>query len=104
MPNQLAVTVCVIACALFPKGRSGDIPGRVAGGGPPGYIPVRLEDIPLYLARLDRATGDDGKLALFFPGCTAAAAPFLLFRLKREGYSGCRATATGTGLLLDATR
>jgi hypothetical protein len=45
-----------------------------------------------------------GRLALFFPDCAAAAAPFVMFRLKREGFSGCRASATREGLLIDALR
>jgi len=45
-----------------------------------------------------------GELRLFFPDCLAAAAPFILFRLKREGFSRCRAHASERGLLVEARR
>jgi len=85
-------------------GRRGPHSGSANTTVPTGYLPVPPEDIPLYLADLGRAVGNDGKLALFFPECAALAAPFLLFRLKRTGFSACRVTATDEGLLVDAAR
>jgi len=41
---------------------------------------------------------------LFFPGTCAIAAPFLLFRMKRRGFSSSRVTVQNGGLLLTATR
>jgi len=104
MRRKLSTTVRVIVNSLCPAGRRAPLAGSVSGQAPPGYTPVPPEAISLYLAGLDSAVGGDGKLALFFPDCAALAAPFLLFRLKREGYSGCRAMATKGGLLVDATR
>ncbi len=102
MPPSITITLLVIANSLFPRkhGAPRCSPNTI----PPGYTPVPREAIPACLAALDREVGTDGKLALFFPNCAVAAAPFLLFRLKREGYSDCRATSTGTGLSLDASR
>ncbi len=103
MRPSISVTLLVIANSLFPRrrgGRFGEVPLTVSHG----VTAVPREAIPDCLAALHRAVGTDGKLALFFTGCGAAAAPFLLFRLKREGYSDCRATYTGTGLRLDASR
>lgn len=45
-----------------------------------------------------------GELRLFFDGCYAAAAPFILFRLKREGFSRCSVEASGRGLLVRGRR
>jgi len=104
MRRRFLITMLVIIRSLVPTDRRAPLPGRVAGNAPPGYTPVPLEDISLYLAEIRRAVGSDGKLALFFPDCAAPAAPFLLFRLKREGYSDCRVISTGDGLLVDATR
>ncbi|HLO27446.1 MAG TPA: hypothetical protein VK187_15180 [Geobacteraceae bacterium] len=104
MRPNIAITVCVIVNSLFPKERNRALPRSFTGTPSPGYFPVPREDIPDCLAGLDRAVGTDGKLALFFPGCASPAAPFLLFRLKREGYSSCRAISTGDGLLVDARR
>jgi hypothetical protein len=104
MRRRLFTTLLVIVNSLHPTGRHAPPAGSASGEAPPGYTLVPSEAVPLFLAGLDSAVGSDGKLALFFPGCAALAAPFLLFRLKREGYSGCRAIATNDGLLVDATR
>lgn len=45
-----------------------------------------------------------GELQLFFPRCRPFAGPFLMFRLKREGFSRCTVKADGGGLLLRARR
>ena len=104
MRRRFFITMLVVIRSLVPTDSRASLPGRAPGKGPPGYVPVPLEDIALYLSELHRAVGNDGKLALFFPDCAAPAAPFLLFRLKREGYSDCRVISTGDGLLVDATR
>ena len=104
MRRRFLITLLVIVRSLFPAGRRTLRHGSAAVPGESGYTPVPVEDIPLYLCGHDLITGNCGKLALYFPGCAALAAPFLLFRLKREGFSGCRVTVTGDGLLVDATR
>lgn len=48
--------------------------------------------------------GAGGTRRLFFPYCMPIAAPFILFRLKRSGFSGCRVTVTDGGLLVTASR
>jgi hypothetical protein len=45
-----------------------------------------------------------GELKLLFPGCQAFAAPALLFRLKREGFSGCTVHASNEGLVVQGRR
>lgn len=40
----------------------------------------------------------------FVPGAFSLAAPFVLFRLKRWGYSGCRVSANPEGLRIEARR
>ena len=104
MRLRLSTTLLVIVNALCPAGRRALRAGSDSGQAPAGYTPVPPEAIPLCLAGLNGAVDSEGKLALFFPGCAAPAAPFLLFRLKREGFSGCRAEATKDGLLVDAIR
>lgn len=103
MLRRFCITVLVILRSLVPL-RSGQVPSGVAEVTASGYLSVSLKDIPWYLANIGRVVGVDGKLALFFAGCRAPAAPFVLYRLKREGYSGCTATATTDGLLVEATR
>ncbi len=45
-----------------------------------------------------------GELRLFFAEVRAIAAPCLLFRLKREGFSRCSVTVKKRGLLVEARR
>jgi hypothetical protein len=97
MRQSISITFLVIVNSLFPAKGKGAPPGAVPGAVPPGSI-------PRYLADLGTPVGNDGKPALFLPGCMPLAAPFLLFRLKREGYSSCRATASRDGLLIEARR
>jgi hypothetical protein len=106
--SRLYLSALVIGRALMPRRPEGEIRSGTTGTRrstpPPGFIRVPARDVSFYLADLDRAVGRQGELALFFPGCLAVAAPFLLFRLKRAGFSACRAEMTGEGLLLTATR
>jgi hypothetical protein len=53
---------------------------------------------------MDGSVCPDGLLKIFFPGVFPLAAPFLLYRLKRTGFSGCRVTVTDGGLLVTARR
>lgn len=103
--RSLYMTALVIFRSLVPSRAESFNPGSAkTTAGPPGYLNIPPEEITPYLSDLRRAVGKEGRLALFFPGCRALAAPFVLFRLKREGYSNCRAAATPEGLLVEATR
>lgn len=101
MLTRCYITALVIFRALVPS-RPGQVPPGAAV--PSGYCTVPPGEVGLCLGDLSRAVGKDGRLALFFPCCGAAAAPFVLFRLKRQGYSNCRATVTGDGMLVEGTR
>jgi hypothetical protein len=70
---------------------------------PPSYI-INTTEIAATIATLDTFCDNDGALGLIFTDALAIAAPFLLFRLKRTGYSACRVTATECGLRLTARR
>ena len=99
--------VIIAVNALWPRGtQTGGAPLRNAArhhpSAPPGFTPVAPADIPSLLADPRRAVTAGGELALFFPGCPSLAAPFLLFRLKRLGFSRCRADLLSEGLALTA--
>jgi len=90
------------------------VPGRILpdmqpppvrpGNPPPSPRPVAAAELPWLFANLHGNLDDAGNLALLFPGALPLTAPFLLFRLKRLGYSACRATVDGNGLILTASR
>jgi hypothetical protein len=53
---------------------------------------------------MNRFLDGRGELHLFFPDCLAIAAPFVLFRLKREGFSGCYVRSADAGLYVQGRR
>lgn len=100
--------VIVAVNALWPGAHRGGAPARNAAphypSAPTGFTPVAPAAIPLILADPGRAVDERGELALFFAGCPSLAAPFLLFRLKRLGFSRCRVRVADGGLTLSARR
>lgn len=100
--------IIIAVNALWPRTQTGGAPvgsaARPLSSAPPGFTPVAPADIPLILADPGRAVTGGGDIALFFPDCPALAAPFLLFRLKRLGFSRCRVRVVPTGLTLAARR
>lgn len=100
--------VIVAVNALWPRTKTGGAPAGNAAhhssSAPPGFTPVAPAAIPLILADPGQAVNERGELALFFPGCPSLAGPFLLFRLKRLGFSRCRVHALPNGLTLSARR
>lgn len=100
--------VIVAVNALWPRTQTGGAPaGNVAHDSSstlPGFAPVASAAIPAILADPVQAVNERGELALFFAGCPPLAAPFLLFRLKRLGFSRCRVHALPNGLALTARR
>jgi hypothetical protein len=105
--NRICQTARVIGLSIFPPRRqtrgTGDVATESAAV-PAGPVRLSANALPICLADFNSVVDRQGRLALFFPDCMAAAAPFLLFRLKRTGFSGCRAVVTDEGLLLTAIR
>ena len=103
--STFSITLLVIFQAMFPC-RSGSAPLEADDMLHPSDLPrtVPSAAVARYLGNLGEVARRDGGLALFFPGCRAPAAPFLLFRLKREGFSNCTAAAGADGLRLNADR
>jgi hypothetical protein len=98
--NRLGATLLLIRCSLFPAGaKGGPVPPPTAGTTriPPAAFAAVVGSLENYLQA-------DGTLQLLFAGAAAPAAPFLLFRLKRSGYSACCAAATPDGIHLSGRR
>lgn len=103
-PADLHATAGLIYFSLFPQGifsagrrycnaitlteRHEILPGEIA--------PV--------MAAFATATTGVNRIAIVFVAARSVAAPFLLFRLKRSGYSGCEVKVLPHGLLLEARR
>lgn len=60
--------------------------------------------IPLFLPDQAYVADQEDTTGLFIHNVHLLAAPFILFRLKRTGYSNCRVTVKDRGLLVTATR
>lgn len=69
-----------------------------------GYIEIQLKKIPLFLKDPAYTTDPNGTMGFFIPLVFPLAAPFILFRLKRTGFSGCRVIVKDRGLLVIASR
>ncbi len=103
--SRLFYSMQVAGWALFPPRaeKDGDR-GDKAAAHSSEYLEVERKDIRYYLVDLNRAVNRRQELRLHFPGCCALAAPFLLFRLKRWGFSNGRAVKSDQGLFLAASR
>jgi len=53
---------------------------------------------------MDRYLDEGGEFVVFFPGCRALAAPFVMFRLKRTGFSRCLVEEADGGLWVRGRR
>jgi hypothetical protein len=53
---------------------------------------------------MDRFLDENGELRVVFLDCLAAAAPFVLFRLKRQGFSRCIVWVSEQGLHVEGRR
>lgn len=101
------MTLLVTANALLPRRNGSSMTGfasNPSGDIASAYMHVPPKKVRLYLADLDSAVNRQYECALFFPDCLAPAAPFLLFRLKRQGFSNCCISMTTGGLALYARR
>jgi hypothetical protein len=95
-PGRLLCTLQLMRWALFP--------GAEPGTSPPEFGGV-LRCAPRQIrGGMGRLLNSRGELRLFFPGCLAIAAPLVLFRLKREGFSRCSVEASDQGLLVQGRR
>lgn len=98
--NGFSATLQLIRQALTGGGRNTAIVPRPCSG----TTTILPSAFAAVLADLDAVLRPDGSLDLLFRSALAPAAPFLLFRLKRTGFSACMATATPEGIRLTARR
>jgi hypothetical protein len=98
--NRLYATALLIKGALFPA--------RAHNSSPPpadsAITHIFPQDYAATLAAITDLLRADGTLSLHFAGALFPAGPFLLYRLKAAGFSGCKAVVTSEGILLTARR
>lgn len=98
--DRIKYSLLIARYALLPAAGRGEAACEPKDG---AFI-VTATAVAACLSDLERLVDDQGELSLFFPGCFALVAPFLLFRLKREGFSRCRVFTQNGGLVLRARR
>ncbi len=102
--NRFYISALVMIWALFPPRTGSEELRGTAEGHSAERLAGNRESVLFYLADLNRALDSHRELKIIFPGCFVFAAPLLLFRLKRWGFSNGRAVMTAEGLLLAASR
>lgn len=88
-------TIRLISFALFPA--TGKAGAQLRADGTGNCSPRDIGDI-------GRFVDGRGELRVFFPECLPSAAPFILFRLKRQGYSRCTVEVSSGGLVVAGRR
>jgi len=99
--NKLRATWLLIKNSLFPV-KQGDICFTTPEEGRAAHISP--EEFSAVLAEISSLLRPDGTFELHFDDALAPAAPFLLYRFKSCGFSGCRAVVTPNGILLAGRR
>jgi hypothetical protein len=97
--HRWRTTILVIRLALWPQKNGGTEfhPPDAARTTAPLALRARLSNLAAYLDR-------HGHLQFKICDCFALAAPFILFRLKRTGFSDCRVTHKNGELTISARR
>ena len=93
--RSIRLTWLAIRYSLAPHAPAGSVAGRDSSPA------IRLRAL---FTDLERQHGRSAELALYLPGVHPLAAPAIMFRLKRTGWSACRVTVTPAGLHLTARR
>jgi hypothetical protein len=104
MATTFRMTLLLIRYSLWPAGGTAAVSSRGAASLAAGPLSVSAKEVAGILRNLDQALDTNGRLHLHFPAAAAIAAPLLLFRLKRSGFSACRVLAGPDGLTVIASR
>lgn len=101
-------SVLVIFYALFPSAtaRKNNESGTndLVNHCPIDYLPVDAAGLYRHLQEEASPGNPLGSIRLFIPRVSPLAAPFILFYLKRNGFSGCRVEVVSGGLAVRAIR
>jgi hypothetical protein len=106
--NHLSKSMQLIFSALFPSRTDGknrkNRPAILSPHYPGCYLTVLPEDLHSFFSDPGDAYDLHKTITIFIPDVLPLTAPFLLFYLKRNGFSGCRAEVANGGLIVHAAR
>ena len=101
--TRLSVTLRLIRCLLFPPDTP-DVSAAISLHLPGSCRTVSPDALCRSFANWGEYADSRGEFTLIVPGALHFAAPFVLFRLKRWGFSGCRVMAEREGLRIQGRR
>jgi hypothetical protein len=106
--NRLAKSMQLILTVLFPlrtdRKKRKNRPAISPPPSPGCYLTVVPEDLHSFFSAPGEAYDSHKTITIFIPAVLPVTAPFLLFYLKRNGFSGCRAEVANGGLIVRAAR
>jgi hypothetical protein len=106
--NRLSKSMQLILSALFPAryGRKNwkARPATLKPSRPGFYLTVSPDEIHSFFTDPGETYDSHKSITIFIPEVLPLTAPFLLFYLKRNGFSGCRAEVANGGLIVHASR
>jgi len=106
--NRFSNSMRLILTALFPSRTDGkdrkNCPATLNPPCPGFYLTVLPEDLHSFFSDPGEAYDSHKSITIFIADVLPLTAPFLLFYLKRNGFSGCRAEVADGGLIVHAAR
>ena len=99
---RLSITLRLILSSLLPAGTLHHHP--VIPAGSDSSRTMSPEALLICLRNSGGMSGFTEGCSFLVPGAFSLAAPFVLFRLKRWGFSGCRVSADQDGLRIEVRR
>lgn len=102
--QSLHATAILIYCSLLPPGRLPETTTECLEGVNSASFIVSPHTTGFTLSALINVNPRPDRVSIIFLSAGIVAAPFLLFRMKRSGYSACRVSVVPEGLHLTARR
>lgn len=99
--NRIYATLLLIRHTVVPV-KKGERSFQLPVGS--GILRIPPEAFAAVLLNLGFCLRPEGEVELLFEGALAPAAPFLLFHLKRKGFSDCKAVISPEGIKLTVRR
>ena len=106
--NRLSKSMQLVLITLFPPKTYGKKqkkqPAPIKKCYSYNHITVFPNDLHTFFSDNENTYDSKKAIAIFIPHVLPLTAPFLLFYLKRNGFSGCRAEVANGGLIVYAAR
>jgi hypothetical protein len=106
--NRLAKSMQLILITLFPPETNGNTQKEnqetIKDSYKYNHITVFPNELHTFFSAINDTYGSKKVIAIFIPYVLPLTAPFLLFYLKRNGFSCCRAEVAHGGLIVHAAR